>query len=379
VATTERDYYEVLGVSRDASDAELKRAFRRLARELHPDVSSEPDADHRFRELAEAYEVLSDPERRATYDRYGHAGLRSGGFRPTFVDFGSLSDLFSAFFGDDFGVTGRAPGSAMRGGDLQAVVELDLEEAFTGASFSIPVEVAAACERCGGKGAEPGTGTRTCPTCHGAGVVRRVSQNVFGQFVQQRTCSECGGSGEVLEDPCRECGGEGRTRVRRQLEVDVPAGIHDGQSIRVRGQGHAGVRGGELGNALVTVRVRPDPRFVRDGDDLHTAVRVTMTDAALGASVRVPALGGDVELEIPPGTQPGEVRVLSGRGMPSLRSSRRGNLYVRLDVAVPRKLTEEQRRLLEELAERTGPEAYEEEEGAGEGEGFLRRLRDALR
>lgn len=377
MATTERDYYEVLGISREASDAEVKRAFRRLARELHPDVSSEPDADSHFRELAEAYEVLSDPDRRATYDRFGHAGLRSGGFEPTFVDFGSLSDLFSAFFGEGFMAAGGTRGMTTRGGDVQAVVELDLEEAFTGASVSIPVEVAAVCERCGGTGAEPGTGTRTCPTCHGAGVLRRVSQNVFGQFVQQRTCSECGGSGEVLEDPCRECAGEGRTRARRQLEVEVPAGIHDGQSMRVRGEGHAGLRGGELGNALVTVRVRPDPRFVRDGDDLHTAVQVTMTDAALGATVGVPALGGDVELEIPPGTQPGEVRVLPGRGMPSLRGSRRGNLYVRLDVAVPRKLTEEQRSLLEQLAERTGPEAYEEEHS--EDEGFLRRLRDVFR
>lgn len=365
-------------MSRDASEAEVKRAFRKLARELHPDVSEEPDAERRFREIAEAYEVLSDPERRATYDRFGHAGLRSGGYRPTFVDFGSLSDLFAAFFGDDLGGLGGVPRMRpTRGGDLQAVVELDLEAAFTGTTVSLPVEVAVACERCGGKGAEPGTGLRTCSTCQGAGVVRRVSQNVFGQFVQQRTCPDCAGAGQVLEDPCRECGGDGRTVAGRQLEIEVPAGIHDGQSIRSRGEGHAGLRGGEPGNALVTVRVRPDPRFVRDGDDLHTAVRVTMTDAALGTTVGVPALGGDVELDVPAGTQPGEVRVLHGRGMPSLRGPRRGNLYVRLDVVVPRKTTEEQRRLLEEFAQSAGPDAYES--GEAEDEGFFRRLKDALR
>jgi molecular chaperone DnaJ len=376
MATTERDYYEVLGISREASDGDVKRAFRKLARELHPDVSGAPDADRRFREVAEAYEVLSDPGRRATYDRYGHAGLRRGGFQPTFTDFGSVSDIFAAFFGEDLlGGAGRARSG--RGGDVQAVVEIDLEEAFTGLSTSVPLEVAEACERCDGSGAEPGTGTRTCPTCNGAGAIRRVSQNVFGQFVQQRTCPTCGGAGETLESPCERCGGEGRTLTTRRLEVEVPAGIADGQRIRIRGGGHAGTRGADTGNAFVLVRVRPDPRFVRDGDDLHTAARIPMTDAALGSSIRVPSPEGDVELEIEPGTQPGTVAVIRGRGMPSLQGSRRGDLVVRLDIAVPTNVTDEQRAVLEEFARGASPETYAPRED--DDEGFFGRLKSALR
>ena len=373
MATTERDYYELLGVPREATEAEIKRAFRALARELHPDVSSEPDAERRFREVAEAFEVLSDPERRATYDRFGHAGLQRGGFRP-YADFGTIADVFSVFFGEDL-LGGASRARPARGGDVQAIVEIELEEAFSGATIGVPLEVAVACERCSGTGAEPGTGTRTCPTCSGAGAVRRVSQNVFGQFVQQRTCPECNGAGERLESPCEECAGEGRRLEHRRLDVDVPAGIQDGQRIRIRGEGHAGYQGAEAGNAFVVVRVRPDPRFVRDGDDLHAAVRIPMTDAALGATVHVPTFDGTLELDVPAGTQPGSVRVLRGQGMPALRGSRRGDLYVRVDVAVPSRLSEEQKRVLEELREGIGAEAYEDPED----EGFFGRLRSALR
>ena len=378
MSATERDYYEVLGVSQNASEAEIKRAFRARARELHPDVSAAPDADGRFREVAEAYEVLSDPERRATYDRFGHAGLRRGGYHPTFTDFGSIADVFAAFFGDDpFGLAAAATRQPTRGGDVQAVVELELEEAFTGVTRSFPVEVAAVCARCGGGGAEPGTGTTTCPTCGGAGALRRVSRSVFGEFVSQRTCPECGGAGRVLEQACADCAGAGRLVETRTLEAEIPAGIQDGQRIRLRGQGHAGPQGGSPGDAFVVVRVHPDARFVRDGDDLHTAVRLSMNDAALGTTVSVPALGGEVGVDVPAGTQPGEVRVLRGRGMPSLASARHGDLHVRLDVAVPRNLTAEQRELLEEFGRRVGPEAYEG--GDDQDEGFFRRLKSALR
>ncbi len=375
MATTESDYYGLLGVPRNATDAEIKRAFRTLARELHPDVSTEADADVRFREVAEAYEVLSDPERRGVYDRFGKAGLKRGGFESAFSDFGSLSDIFAAFFGEDVLVGGGRPRS-QRGGDVQAIVEIDLEEAFSGATVTVPLNVALPCERCEARGAEPGTGTRACSTCNGSGIVRSVSQNIFGQFVQQRSCPECGGVGEVLEQPCRDCGGEGRVVTRHQLEVDVPKGIHDGQQIRVRGEGHAGFRSAERGHAFVVVRVRPDPRFVRDGDDLHTALRLTMTEAALGTGATVSTLGGDVDLEIPAGTQPGEVRVLRGQGMPTLRGSGRGSLHVRLDVAVPTALGEEERKLLEELDDKLDDEAYAPRD---DDEGFFSRLKSALR
>ena len=377
MATTESDYYELLGVTRTASDAEIKRAFRALARELHPDVSAEPDAERRFRDVAEAFEVLSDPDRRATYDRFGKAGLARGGFEPVFADFGSLSDVFAAFFGDDLlGGAGARQNRSRRGGDVQAVVEIDLEEAFTGAAVSVPLDVALPCERCDSSGAEPGTSVRTCPTCSGSGAVRSVSQNIFGQFVQQRACPECGGAGEVMEQACADCGGEGRIVSRTQIEVDVPKGIHDGQQIRVRGEGHAGFRSSERGHAFVIVRVRPDPRFVRDGDDLHTALRLTMTEAALGTAATVSSLAGDVELDVPAGTQPGEVRVLKGEGMPALRGSGRGSLYVRLDVAVPTALDDEQRTLLAQLDEKLGDEAYASRD---EDEGFFSRLKSALR
>jgi molecular chaperone DnaJ len=377
VAATETDYYELLGVSRTADEAEIKRSFRALARELHPDVSSEPDAEQRFRDVAEAYEVLSDPERRALYDRYGKAGLQRGGFEPHFADFGSLADVFASFFGEDLlGGGGGRRGRAQRGGDVQAVVEIELEEAFAGVAAHVPFEVAAPCEHCAASGAEPGTSSRRCPTCDGAGVVRSVSQNIFGQFVQQRSCPECDGAGEVLERPCSECRGEGRQLVRRTLDVDIPAGIHDGQQIRVRGEGHAGFRSAERGNAFVVVRVRTDPRFVRDGDDLHTAIRLTMIDAALGTTATVTSLTGDLELEVSPGTQPGEVRVLAGHGMPALRGSRRGALYVRLNVAVPTALDEEQRRLLEDVDRTLGPDAYASKQ---DDEGFFSRLKSALR
>jgi molecular chaperone DnaJ len=377
MATTESDYYELLGVPRSASEVEIKRAFRKLARELHPDVSSAPDAELRFREVAEAFEVLSDPGRRATYDRFGKAGLRRGGFEPHFSDFGSLSDIFAAFFGEDL-LGGRAMRQrSQRGGDVQAVVEIELEEAFTGVSVSVPIDVAVPCEHCSASGAEPRTSTRTCPTCAGAGVVRSVSQNIFGQFVQQRTCPDCEGVGEVLEQPCSECAGEGRVITRRELQVDVPQGIHDGQQIRARGEGHAGFRNPARGHAFVIVRVRPDPRFVRDGDDLHTALRLTMTDAALGTKATVSSLSGDVELDVPAGTQPGEVRVLKGEGMSALRGSHRGDLYVRLDVAVPTVLDEEQRRLLEQVDETLGSDAYASRDD--DDEGFFSRLKSALR
>jgi molecular chaperone DnaJ len=373
MATAERDYYELLGVGRDASEAEIKRAFRRLARELHPDVSDHPEAAERFRELAEAYEVLSNPETRQLYDRYGPAGLRRGGFAPTDFDLGNLSDIFAAFFGD--GVFGRGSGGARpaRGADVTAAVEISLADAFAGTTLSVPTRVAVTCTECGGDGIEPGTSPTTCPACGGSGRFQQVSQSVFGQFVRSGACPRCEGAGRIVEHPCGRCDGAGRTIESRTLEVDVPAGIHDGQRIRLRGEGHAGVLGGGPGDVFVLVRIRPDERLLRDGDDLLTSIEVTMVEAALGTTVELEAPDGPVELELPAGTQPGSVRVVRRRGMPSL-SGGRGDLRVHVGVRVPTRLSAKQRTLLEELEGTLGDDAYHHD-----ADGFFERIRNAFR
>jgi molecular chaperone DnaJ len=372
VATTERDYYELLGVPRTARETEIKRAFRRLARELHPDVSAEPDAAERFREVVEAYEVLSKPETRELYDRYGHAGLRTGGFQPTPFDFTSLADIFSAFFGDDvFGVAGRP--RRTRGSDVGARIEIELAEAATGVTREVPFPVAVSCATCDGDGAAPGTSPIVCDRCGGTGRLQRVSRSAFGEFVRTQPCPQCGGAGRVVEHPCPACEGAGRVVEQRSLHVEIPPGIHDGQRIRISGEGHAGALGGRAGDLYVEVRVRPDSRFVRDHDDIISTVDLTMTQAALGATVAVPTLEGDEDLEFAPGTQPGEVRVLRGRGMPVLRGFGRGDHRVLVNVAVPRRLTDEQRGLLEEFERREDPETYKPDEG------FFEKLRGAFR
>jgi molecular chaperone DnaJ len=371
MATTGRDYYEVLGVARDAGDGEIKKAFRSLARELHPDVNDAPDAEERFREVAEAYEVLSNSERRELYDRYGHAGLQSGGFTPGHFDFGSLSDIFSAFFGDDlFGGSSRRN---VRGADIAAEVELDLAEVASDVTREVPFTVAVACEHCSGSGAEPGSAVSTCPTCGGAGRVREVSRSVFGEFVRTQACPACAGSGRKIEQLCTVCEGAGRTLEERKLEVKIPAGIHDGQRIRISGEGHAGVLGGRAGDAYVLVRVRPDPRFVRDGNDIFSTVELTMTQAALGASLTVPTLEGEAELAFKPGTQPGEVHVLGGRGLPVLQGFGRGDHRVLVNVLVPHRLTDDQRRLLEEFEQGVADDTYKADEG------FFEKLKAAFR
>jgi molecular chaperone DnaJ len=371
MATTGRDYYELLGVQRAASGEEIKSSFRRLARELHPDVSEAPDADERFREVAEAYQVLSNSETRELYDRYGHAGLRGGGFTPGTFDFGSLSDIFSAFFGDDlFGLGGAR---RARGADVAAEVEIELVEAARGATRDIPFRINVACERCGGSGAEPGTSPVTCPTCDGSGHVQQVSRSVFGEFVRTQACPRCGGAGRIVTTPCSVCDGSGRTFEERRLEVKIPAGIHDGQQIRISGEGHAGQLGGRAGDVYVRVRVRPDPRFVREGDDVVSTVDLNIVQAALGATVAVETLEGAVELEFGAGTQPGEIRVLRGRGMPVLQGFGRGDHRVLINVAVPRNLTDEQRMLLEEFERLSSDETYKHDEG------FFDKLKSAFR
>jgi molecular chaperone DnaJ len=372
------DYYDVLGVARGASEQDIKKAFRRLARELHPDVNShDPDAEERFKEAAEAYEVLSDTERRRTYDRYGHDGLRSGGYEPSFEGFGSFADIFDAFFGgamgDPFGF-GGGRSRAMQGGDVAVTAEVSLAQVATGVEVEVSYDAVEACPRCHGNRAEPGTPIETCERCGGSGQLRAVSRTPFGQVVRAAACDVCGGEGSVAKTPCSECSGRGRVATLKRLKVDVPGGIEDGQRIRLAGRGHAGEAGGPPGDLYVLVRVREDERFLRDGTDLVTVVDVPAPGAALGARVEVPTLdGGTSEVELTAGTQPGETVVLRGAGLPPLRGGRRGDLRVVVNVVIPRRLSGEQRKLLEELS------GSLTEENLRSDEGVFAKLKRALR
>jgi len=342
-----RDPYEVLGVGRDASEQEIKKAFRSLARELHPDVNAhDPGAEEKFKEAAEAYEILSDSERRATYDRYGHDGLRSGGYTPNFEGFGSISDLFNAFFGASAGA-----GGAAQGGDIGVAVEIDLVEAAHGVKVDVAYDAVKRCEHCHGNGAEPGTPIETCERCGGAGQLQAVTRTPFGQMVRTVVCDVCHGDGRVPAEPCHVCRGRGRLARREELEVEIPAGIDEGQRIRLSGRGHEGEAGAAPGDLYVIVRVRADERFVREGDDLITALDVPAPLAALGGTLEVPTLEGSASVELPEGTQPGEVLSVRGAGMPGLRRGRQGDLRVVVNVVVPRRLSAEQRELMDRLNE----------------------------
>jgi molecular chaperone DnaJ len=344
-----RDYYEVLGVSREASETEIKKAFRGLARELHPDVNDhDPEAEEKFKEAAAAYEVLSDAEQRRTYDAYGHEGVRSGGFDPG-AGFGSIDDIFQAFFGGGSGFGGRR-GPAV-GGDIAVAVEVELAEVASGVRREVTYDVVGSCEHCHGNGAEPGTPIATCERCGGAGELRQVTRTPFGQMVRGTPCDACGGAGKIPKTPCATCGGGGRTRQSRTSAIEVPAGIEDGQRMRIPGAGHAGEAGAPAGDLYVEVRVAEDERFEREGSDLISTVSIPATEAMLGTTVTVSTLDGSEEVEVEPGTQPSTEKVLRGLGLPRLNNRRRGNQRVILDVFVPTNLSDEQREIAERLDE----------------------------
>ena len=349
-----RDAYEVLGVERGSDERAIKKAFRVVARELHPDVNSDdPEAEAKFKEAAEAYEVLSDPERKAVYDRHGWDGVDSKGYASQAQGFGSFADIFDAFFGGDPFGGGRGGPRAVQGGDIGVEVEITLEQAARGAEVEVAYDAVEACEHCHGNGAEPGTPIETCDRCGGSGELRAVSNTAFGQLVRAQACDVCGGDGKVAKTPCGQCGGRGRKAGRRTLSVDLPAGIADGQRVRLTGRGHEGDRGGPAGDLYVSVAVTEDERFLRDGSDLISVVDVPAPAAALGTTVTVQTLEGEEDVEVAAGTQPGTVVTLRGKGMPTLGRGRgrAGDQQVVLNVVIPRNLTERQKQLLGELGD----------------------------
>ena len=352
-----RDFYEVLGVQKGADEAALKSAYRKLAMQYHPDRNpGDADAEHKFKEVSEAYDTLKDPQKRAAYDRFGHAAFENGGARgpgagPGFgPDFGaSMSDIFEDLFGDMMG-GGRRPGGGasarLRGSDLRYNLEISLEEAFAGRTVEIDVPTLVACHTCDGSGAKPGTGMSTCRQCNGHGKVRAAQ----GFFTIERTCPVCQGRGQIIEQPCTDCGGQGRKQEHRKLSVDIPKGIEDGTRIRLANEGEAGLRGGPPGDLYIFISVKPHDLFQRDGADLYARVPIAMTTAALGGEFEVPTLDTSrAKVKVAPGTQPGQRVRLKSKGMPVLRSKDMGDLYVQLDIETPQNLSRKQRELLEEF------------------------------
>ncbi|HEX4206103.1 MAG TPA: molecular chaperone DnaJ [Ktedonobacteraceae bacterium] len=355
MAANKRDYYEILGVARGASDDELKKAFRRLAKQYHPDANKEQSAEARFIEVNEAYEVLSDPQKRAAYDSYGHAGVGSGMGNAGFSDFGSfsnISDLFETFFNASATGAGsqRRTGS-QRGADIRYELTITFEEAVFGCQKEIELPRWETCANCRGSGAQPGTSTSRCPTCQGSGEIRRVQQSIFGQFVNVTVCDRCRGEGRIITTPCEKCRGQGRVRNNRRVVVNIPAGVDDGINVRVTGEGEVSSRGGTPGNLYVVLTVKPHPFFKRQGNDIVYELPISFTQAALGDEVEVPTVDGKTTmLKIPTGTQTNRSFRLKGMGVPVVHSSARGDQHVIVKVVTPTNLTPEQKQTLEEFA-----------------------------
>jgi molecular chaperone DnaJ len=358
MATTERDFYVILGVERNASDAEIKRAFRKLAQQWHPDVNQDAQAQERFKEINEAYQILSDPARRARYDQFGRAGVEGGpggAGGPGFEGFGGFSDIFDAFFGGGAGGAAARHGRPQPGADLRYDLRITFEEAVKGIDKEIEFSVLQACETCGGDGAKPGTQATACPRCDGRGEVRSVRQTMLGQMVNVSACPRCGGEGKVIETPCDTCHGDGRTERKRSLRVTIPPGIDEGHQIRLSNEGETGPRGGQPGSLYVAVHVGPHPTLTREGTELFYETSISIAQAALGTRITVPTVDGTDEVEIKAGTQPNTEIRLRGKGVPHLRRpGQRGDLHVMIDVAVPTKLSKKARELLTAYADEAG-------------------------
>src|SRR5690242_19875317 len=374
-----RDYYEVLGVARNASEDEIKKAFRGLARKYHPDVNKDKGAEERFKEINEAYEVLGDAQKRQTYDRFGHAafsGAGAGAGANPFEGFGSFSDIFEQIFATAAGAGTARRSGTQRGADLRYELTISFEEAVRGCQKEIEIPRWETCPTCHGNGAQPGTQTARCNVCQGTGEIRRVQQSIFGQFVNVMVCDRCRGEGRVITTPCERCQGQGRVRNVRRVPVNIPAGVDDGITVRVTGEGEAPARGGTPGNLLITLNVKPHEYFKRQASDILYELPVSFADAAMGAEVEAPTLDGKESLKIPAGTQSGRTFRLKGKGVPLVHSSSRGDELVTIRVVIPQTLTARQKDLLKEFAE---IERQQNEKGAHTlFERGFERIKDAL-
>jgi len=372
---TAKDYYSVLDVPKTSSPEEIKKAYRRLARRYHPDVNHESDAEERFKEINEAYEVLSDPQKRAMFDRFGTVSPNGMGGMGGFGGFRDPFDIFSEVFGNlgGFGFGARGRVGPRRGQDLRTSVTITFEEAAAGVTKEVQVQRLETCQTCGGSGAEPGTQPERCAECGGKGQVRHVQQTFLGSFVNITACPVCRGSGRIVRTPCHACNGVGQSRAQRSLSFHIPAGIDDGMSIRLTGEGEPGERGGPVGNLYVGVRIKSHPYFRRRDNDVLMELQINIAQATLGATVAVPTLAGKQQLTIPAGTQPGTIRRLRGLGIPRLRGNGRGDQLVVIQVAIPTQLAAEQRELLQKLAHTLGTEIVVEEK-----QGVVDRIKEAL-
>ncbi len=373
------DYYEILGVSKTSTQDEIKKAYRKLARRYHPDVNKDdPEAESKFKEINEAYEVLSDPDKRRNYDTFGTAkGPAFGGGFDDFSGFGgfegAVGDIFDMFFGNWQNQGARTRSSTQRGSDLSLELTVDFEEAVFGAEKEIEIGRLVSCQICGGSGLEPGTSPETCPTCRGAGEIRNEQRTVFGTFIRTAPCPKCQGTGRIITSPCKDCNGQGRKPVHEKINVEIPAGVDDGVTLKLAGKGEAGLRGGRPGDLYIMVYVRPHPVFERRGVDLFCQLPITFTQAALGAEVKVPTLEGFETIKVAPGTQTGTSFKLKGKGVPSLHHKARGDILVQVVIETPRKLTERQKQLLIDFARESGEDVPEVSSG-----GILGRIKDAF-
>lgn len=368
-----RDYYEVLGVDKNADEATIKKAYRQMAKKYHPDLNpGDKEAEAKFKEVNEAYEVLSDSEKKARYDQFGHAGVDpnfgAGGGNPYgggfSGDFGDLGDIFSSIFGGGFGGGRRAnPNAPQRGSDVAANIMLSFEEAAKGCQKSVKFTHYESCPDCHGSGAKSGTSSSTCPDCHGTGYVTSIQRTAFGQMQSQRPCTRCRGKGKIIDNPCPKCSGQGRIRVTKTQQINIPAGIDDGQVLNVRGLGDAGINGGATGDLRLEVSVRPHPIFEREGYNVYCEIPITYAQAALGAEISVPTLDGKVKFKIHEGTQPNDEFKLGGKGIARLNGSGRGDQYVKVVIEVPRNLSSEQKELLKQFDNSTTESNYKKRKG----------------